>query len=101
MSLTERERRALAHLPRWRSPQDHADAEQEMRDANGYPEDWRLPRSATVGELLARLEADEHVDTPTEAELVGVLEALEARGLVNVAGDAYAMTEQGFEVLTS
>lgn len=108
--LVDIERRVLGNLPRFRTDEQHAAAEAEMREAGGHPAEWRAPRSIGLVDLMARLHKDPftpvsldpaaagHFD---EVEVMGVLTDMAARGLCESAGDHYAMTAAGLAALQS
>lgn len=94
--LTEQQRRALAHLPRWRSAKDAKEAAERMRKAARLGDDWVLPQSRLVSDLDALVAADEYAPKTNVGKAV---KELEKAGLVDVAGDAVSMTEQGLAAL--
>lgn len=101
MLNSDTERRVLANLPRFRSDEDHAAAEQDMREANGYEEDWALKSTRPASWVAERLAADQHADDLSADGVNEVLLDLESRGLCAARGSEWAMTEAGLAALTA
>lgn len=96
------ERRALANLPRYRTDEEQAAAEQEMRDANDYGPDWGLVRTRPPEYVAERLTRDKQVDgdrVVDAAEAGGLLAGLTGKGYAVQYGAEYGMTTEGLDAL--
>ena len=101
-ALSEIERQVLGNVPCYRTDKQYDTAVASMLKADSRKDDdWRLPRSISVPTIVDRLSRFNKELSVDEKVVTDTLSNLQSDGLVAVAGDAWAMTKEGLEALTS
>lgn len=102
--LRETERRVLAHLPAYRTPEGHEAAIVSALESGTITSREQWPVGRTLTDLTARVAADPYskVEGPGDEAFVGdVIATLTTGGLVETADGEIRMTEAGLNALTA